>query len=115
MSNRHFAIGRIPLIPDPLAALKAGAMVNEAIEQTEKVKQYSDDFFAPPRTLWHALRRCGDAMDRASYVRDLSVMEDRELEMHGVDRDRIHEVFFKAYFGGFQYRPNNVRAGDTGR
>ena len=115
MSNRLIEIGHIPLIPDPIAALKASAALNEAIDQTKRIAQYMSDFFAPSTQLVRVLRRFGDMLDRATYLRDLSVMDDRELQLRGVERHRIRDLLFGDQGEHFVYRPNNVRAGDMGR
>jgi hypothetical protein len=115
MANRIINVGRIPLIPNPLAALKASAAVSEAIEQTDRAVEYKKGFFAPPAGILAALRRYGAMLDRATYMRDLFIMDDRELEQHGVRREEIPNLFFKYRSGDFQYRPQNVLAGDMER
>jgi hypothetical protein len=115
VSNRLLEIGRIPLIPDPAVAVRAGAVFAEALARADRVIRYKNAFFEPPARLWNALRRFGEMLERATYMRDLSVMGDRELEMRGVRRDQIGDLFFKKHLGDFRNRPANVGAGDGER
>jgi hypothetical protein len=112
MSNRLLVIGRIPLIPDPEMAMRAGALFADAIALTDRAIQYKNGFFAPTTTLMSALRRFRQIVERAVYLRDLSVMCDRELAIRGVRRDGIRDLFFEAPRGEFRYQPDGLRAGD---
>ena len=115
MSNRLIEIGRIPLIPDPAAAVKAGALFAECQGRTDRVVQYKNDFFEPPTKLWAALRRWGQALDQANYMQGLSVMGDRALAIQGVQRDKIYELFFQKNADDFVDIPTIGPAGDNGR
>ncbi len=115
MSNRLIQIGRLPLIPDPYAALKASAILSETVELTNNAIAYKDVFFAPSTLLLEALRRYNALLDRATYLRDLWVLDDETLESRGIKRDRIPELFFQRPANDFKYRPRSVHAGDGER
>jgi len=92
--------------------MRARAVLFDAAELTDHAIQYKNGFFAPSTTLMNALRAYRRIVDRAVYLRDLSVMGDRELAILGVRRDQIRDLFFERPDEGFRYSPEGIRAGD---
>jgi len=93
VSNRLIQLGRVPLIPDPEIAIKAGQAFSLSLAQTERVVEMGRAFFSLLSSIGNGIRGFADMIERAIQVRDLSVMTDKSLADIGMRRDQLPMLY----------------------
>ena len=93
MSNRLIQIGRVPLIPDPYVAIKAGQAFSFSQAQTDRVIALGTAYFGLLSLLLNGIRGTADMLERAVQIRNLSTMTDASLADIGIRRDQLPQLF----------------------
>ena len=93
MSNRLCGTGRIPLMPEPLLAARAGAIFSESRLQSMQVSALGRAFFELPGALWNLVRSLGKTIENAVRLRDVACMSDHLLRDIGIRRDQLPRLF----------------------
>ena len=93
MSNRLLQIGRVPLIPDPLVAIKASQAFESSQLQTQRVIDLGNAYLSLPSLIRNGIRLFKDSLDRAIRIRNLSTMSDTALADIGVRRDGLAQLY----------------------
>lgn len=89
MSNRLEAAGALPLIMDPIQAMKLGQSVNTSRRQMEQTIALGEAFMALFRDIAGLFSWIGRSIKHAQEMRVLSDMSDRQLADIGIQRDQI--------------------------
>lgn len=93
MSNRLETDGVLPLIMDPIQAMKLGQTVNNGQRQTEQTIALGEAFKALFRDVFGAFAWIGRSVNQAVEMRSLYDMSDRQLADLGIERSRIPALF----------------------
>lgn len=95
MSNRLCGAGRIPLMPEPLLAARAGTIFSESRLQSLQVSALGRAFFELPATLWNLVHSLGKTIENAVRLRDVACMSDHLLRDIGIRRDQLPQLFIE--------------------
>ena len=93
MPNRLIQIGRVPLIPDPLVALKASEAFSASRDQTTRVIELGISFCTLLSSIRHGIRNFSNILERAMQIRSLSTMSDQSLADIGVRGDQLPQFY----------------------
>ena len=93
MSNRLSEPGRLPLIPEPLVAARAGAIFSQSRLQSIRVFELGKAFLELPSDLWNLVRQFGKTIENAMRLRDVACMNDHLLADIGIRRDQLPGLF----------------------
>ena len=115
MSNRLIQIGRVPLIPDPVVALKASQAFSVSQAQTERVAHLGEAIFGLWSTLLNGISRFGDLLERANQVRNLSTMSDKSLADIGIRRDQLPQLYIGSGVEDLVASERSARSSDRER
>ena len=89
MSNRLEAAGILPLVMEPIQAMKLGQAVSSNQRQTEQTVALGEAFMALFRSIGGLFSWTSRALAYAKEMRILSEMSDRQLSDIGVQRHQI--------------------------
>lgn len=92
MSNRLEATGALPLIMDPIQAMKLGQTVSATRRQMEQTVALGEAFMALFRDIAGLFSWIGRSVDHAQEMRALSEMSNRQLADIGIRRDQIAKL-----------------------
>lgn len=89
MSNRLEAAGILPLIMDPVQAVKLGQQINNSQRRTEQTIALGEAFAALLRDIAGIFSWTGRLINDAVEMRSLYSLSDRQLADIGIDRSQI--------------------------
>jgi len=99
MSNRLESASPLPLIMDPLLAMKLGQSINNSQRQTEQTIALGEAFMDLVRDVKGLFSWIGRSINTAVEMRDLFAMSDRQLADIGLDRSQIAAFCAQGRFG----------------
>lgn len=89
MSNRLESANPLPLIMDPVQAMKLGYAINNSQRQTEQTIALGDAFKALIRDIFGVFSWISRSINTAHDMRLLFDMSDRQLADLGIERSQI--------------------------
>jgi len=89
MSNRLESAKPLPLVMDPLQAMKLGQAVNASQRQTEQTIALGDAFKALFQDIVGVFSWIGRSINTAVEMRSLFELNDRQLADLGIERSQI--------------------------
>lgn len=113
MSNRLADAGRIPLMPEPLLAARAGTRFRESRLQSMQVSALGRAFFELPAALWNLVRSLGKTIENAMRLRDVACMSDHLLRDVGIRRDQLPQLFLEGRLADIAGDMGRSRRGDA--
>ena len=96
MSNRLRDAGALPLVMDPMLAVKLGQAVYASRKRAEQTVELGQAFVAVFRDIGHAIGWIGRSINRATEMRDLYSLTDRQLADIGIERGQIPSLWREA-------------------
>ena len=99
MSNRLADAGRLPLLPEPMPAARAGAVFSETRLQSDRVFELGRAFFELPADIWNVVRHVRKSIESAISLRDVARMNDHLLADIGIRRDQLPQLFLEGRLG----------------
>jgi uncharacterized protein YjiS (DUF1127 family) len=84
MSNRLNAAGMLPLIIDPLQAVKVGQAINTSQRQVAQTIALGQTYMSPFRVIADLVSSISRSIDDALEMRDLYELHDRQLADIGI-------------------------------
>ena len=89
MSNRLESASPLPLIMDPVQAMKLGQAINASQRQTEQTIALGDAFKALIQDITGVFSWIGRSINSAVEMRSLFELNDRQLSDLGIERSQI--------------------------
>lgn len=99
MSNRLESASPLPLIMDPLQAMKLGQSINNAQRQTEQTIELGSAFMELIRDVTGLFSWIGRSINNAVEMRNLYDLSDRQLADIGLSRHQIPQLWAQGQLG----------------